>query len=487
MANAPRNEEDRAMMLCASSNCWRRLCRDSTCSLNFCCYMCERNFLGIPGEQAHGPACSKKEKPPWDAPRASPHSTPGAMEYESKRSESGGGRDSRGRGGGARGRSSGGANRHEHVPTTATSAPPTWASLPIVTAPTGPNQEMEDVPQYLFWELSSQVVCDETSAKSISKFLSRCYPKAKQMAEANSSLAPLERIKVFVKEWMSETLYRYHQAGGDFVNGLTANTATQLFQQLCQKGAIPKSLVKGIGLPPRQWPFVQQTVNTLFFECGVNGADSEEDDTIGPSFAKRARHNEPQSRRSISEVRAGVPSSMRSTFVSSMAARPPRARSYSRVRSPLRGHTPPHHRRSLPHGRSPPNGRPSPLSPPHGRSPYGRSPPHGRLPMKRERSPPRRHSHSRRRSSPRGRSQSRIRSLGDSAEGREGCNSEKACVGSPGDALLQLSGGYVGVFCTKCVKILKDEDPNLTTTPVRKWSQLGYRRGTSKKRSRGRN
>lgn len=51
-------------------------------------------------------------------------------------------------------------------------------------------------------------------------------------------------------------------------------------------------------------------------------------------------------------------------------------------------------------------------------------------------------------------------------EGREGCSSDTFCVGSSSDALFQLTGGYNGMFCAKCVEILEDADPDLVATPV---------------------
>jgi len=56
--------------------------------------------------------------------------------------------------------------------------------------------------------------------------------------------------------------------------------------------------------------------------------------------------------------------------------------------------------------------------------------------------------------------------IGDDCEGREGCSSDSACVGSAEDGLFQLTGGYFGVFCAKCVEILNEADPNLVAKPL---------------------
>mmetsp|Transcript_57474 Transcript_57474/g.136687 ORF Transcript_57474/g.136687 Transcript_57474/m.136687 type:complete len:279 (+) Transcript_57474:64-900(+) len=64
------NEEVRANTKCASPHCNRRLCKDATKTLEFCCRICQKKTYGIDMGQAHGPACCKTEKPAWDAERA---------------------------------------------------------------------------------------------------------------------------------------------------------------------------------------------------------------------------------------------------------------------------------------------------------------------------------------------------------------------------------------------------------------------------------
>merc|ERR1712151_939243 len=49
------------------------------------------------------------------------------------------------------------------------------------------------------------------------------------------------------------------------------------------------------------------------------------------------------------------------------------------------------------------------------------------------------------------------------APGREGCSSLTACIGMPESQLFRLSGGYVGIFCERCIEILKESEPNLTS------------------------
>eukprot|EP00747_Dinoflagellata_sp_TGD_P045782 gnl/TRDRNA2_/TRDRNA2_144046_c1_seq2.p1 gnl/TRDRNA2_/TRDRNA2_144046_c1~~gnl/TRDRNA2_/TRDRNA2_144046_c1_seq2.p1 ORF type:complete len:238 (+),score=8.68 gnl/TRDRNA2_/TRDRNA2_144046_c1_seq2:78-791(+) len=68
---------DRSQILCANPNCQRRLCKDPTFSLNFCCYCCESKHFGLGHtKRAHGPACCDEQPSTPIAIRAPAEMTP---------------------------------------------------------------------------------------------------------------------------------------------------------------------------------------------------------------------------------------------------------------------------------------------------------------------------------------------------------------------------------------------------------------------------
>ena len=153
--HAPTDEVRRAQMLCALPSCNRRLCKESERSRNFCCYMCEAGAFGRQPGAAHGNACSKKEKPPWDSQRAPLLPTPG---WEPPPGE-------------------------WSVPTQPDATcvrdpqPPRTKRAPRENPPPGVSEE---IPRHLLWEVTSRVIKGENDLKMMDRFLARCYPIAIQ-------------------------------------------------------------------------------------------------------------------------------------------------------------------------------------------------------------------------------------------------------------------------------------------------------------------
>ena len=189
------DESNRAQILCASPNCWRRLCQDPGCSKNFYCFICETRFFGqgLGCVPAHGQACSKKNKPAWGSPRAPALRTAQALVMDSK--------------------------------------------YP---------------PYQVIWESLQTIVVDEGTRRTLEKFLRKSWTKTCQAGVLTGS--PEDQVKAFTRSWMSDTLQRFWQSGGDLALLLSCDKAVSLFQQLAYKSALPSSLLGHHDPPPPESP-----------------------------------------------------------------------------------------------------------------------------------------------------------------------------------------------------------------------------------------
>lgn len=404
-------ESERATTLCANPDCWRRLCRDPNWCRAFCCGMCEQGYYGEDPQQSHGCMCCKKEKPPEDAPRAMPERTPGgddpswAVSAGKTRRKTGGSRPADG----------------------------SWSAE-------------EGRVKSVIWEATSRFISDEGARAKLDRFLWRCWSQAKEQAEADEGARPLDKIKSFVRLWISDAAWRYQQSSGDFgAGGLSASTAVSLWQNLCQSSALPNSLVRDIGPPPDRWPYVKAQVLSTFQSLGLPVAMLEID-------APPGRHSRPSSlsrsmSRSRSPVRARVPreirpASLRRRSEAEGCAPKPRERSSARRRSALLAH--PNRMRGRPMLTAASSTGPS----------------RARRDLRRVPEAPRHvrytHGHTQMQES-----EEEYEYEDDEVAGTLGCNSGEACVGMTGSRLYTLTGGYVGVFCERCVQVLEDADGKL--------------------------
>lgn len=243
-------EPERARTLCADFSCWRRLCREAHCSTNFCCYMCERRHFGEDLGAAHGQACSKKEKPPWDACRAIAQPSPSSSLTPTAPVDLGVGHGA----------------MPWHQPAHAWNPAPPVASVGADCDP-----EYNEVPLGLLWEVTADVIRDDQARKVIDRFLKKCWTAALKSASEKASVAPMTRLETFVREWVTDTLFRYHQAQGSegFRYALPLEVSIMLFQKLCELGAAPRQIIRSIGVePPRSWPFVQKVVESVYHQLG---------------------------------------------------------------------------------------------------------------------------------------------------------------------------------------------------------------------------
>lgn len=112
-----------------------------------------------------------------------------------------------------------------------------------------------------------KVVRDERIRDAMHRFLLRCHPIAKANAETDPTMPVMLRIKVFLSEWISETLYRFYQSQLEF----PSSQATVLFHMLCENGAIPAAFMLGIGSLPERWPVIRNIVERVYAQLSVGG------------------------------------------------------------------------------------------------------------------------------------------------------------------------------------------------------------------------
>lgn len=297
----------------------------------------------------------------------------------------------------------------------------------------------------VIWEATSRYISDEGARAKLDRFLWRCWSQAKEQAEADEGARPLDKIKSFVRLWISDAAWRYQQSSGDFgAGGLSDSSAVSLWQNLCQSGALPNSLVRDIGPPPNRWPYVKAQVLSTFQSLGLPVAMLEIDAPLG-------RHSRPSSlprsmSRSRSPAQARVPQEIRSE---AGRAPKPRERSHSARRRSVRWPEPAHSRM---------RGRPMLTA----ASSTGLSRARRDLRRDPERVPePPRHARYTNGHTQMQESEEEYEYEDEEVVGTVGCNSGEACVGMTGSRLYTLTGGYVGVFCERCVQVLEDADGKL--------------------------
>lgn len=118
----------------------------------------------------------------------------------------------------------------------------------------------------------SQIVPDVKRQGKIFASLQRTFTPALDLALSDTRpLEDLQRLEIFLKKWMEDSLARMWNCVGEPGQNLTEELANQLFRKLMAPfgtrhaySCVPQVLTENIGRPPDKWHYIPETIRGIF-------------------------------------------------------------------------------------------------------------------------------------------------------------------------------------------------------------------------------
>eukprot|EP00932_Pfiesteria_piscicida_P020164 SRR837773.698.p1 GENE.SRR837773.698~~SRR837773.698.p1 ORF type:complete len:316 (-),score=128.87 SRR837773.698:43-945(-) len=148
----------------------------------------------------------------------------------------------------------------------------------------------------VMWECVSVMVDKKSERTKLYEAIDMARKTA--MAFAIKGAGGSDSLENFATKWIKGTVMSLKAShGGRPENGAPAKALIQLFNSLCEKGALPALLTSAFGQPPADWPHLEEAVEEAYREAAPKGKgkgkgkEQEEEDGEEPA-AKRARTRE---------------------------------------------------------------------------------------------------------------------------------------------------------------------------------------------------
>jgi len=122
------------------------------------------------------------------------------------------------------------------------------------------------------WIAVAHVYSDAKQQGKVFQALARTYQVALDFVLADTRpLEDLQRLEIFLKKWMEDSLARAWNSVGEPERNLTDELAFKLFRKLMAPlgpnhafSCVPLVLTERIGRPPEKWPFISNTIRNIF-------------------------------------------------------------------------------------------------------------------------------------------------------------------------------------------------------------------------------
>lgn len=127
------------------------------------------------------------------------------------------------------------------------------------------------------WDVTKATFADTATQAKVERALSRTYQPS--LDECLMDLRPLQaidRVEAFTKKWVDGSMQRAWSSLESPEETLTQKRVLRLFSSLVApfgdespSSCLPRLLIQDVGRPPRNWPFLKATIESLFRDWGL--------------------------------------------------------------------------------------------------------------------------------------------------------------------------------------------------------------------------